>query len=809
MSKIHVLNSKDQKHMNNTQKPISNSKQFKPNHLTSANGEKLIDYLENKPSIHSPLIVSSKLTHTQKFNQKNKLKQKAQNQKKLINKTKNDKLKSINDINSPQFPQKNIEKQEVTHSRLNSLRLNINEKLQKENSNNNHSTFNDTKTDNSQNLMDNTDNNHSNNFESNQVPKNINDLKNNKLSLSVKIASTAKNLNKIMEENFANSNKTRKNEEKDNKLEKIENKEKEKTEKIKEFSISINNDNNKQKSNDFIDKSEFIFHTINGNINNYHSNDNVKIKNKFNNKQIKRMYSPEINHKDKNLKRKSVMLNHSLELRNRHKMKININNGLRDNNFNQKSLKQYTKNDFRQMNTSPFIRSKKPIQPRPTTNFIKRKSIQKKNSYNVNHKKSYSPQKSMKSLTKNTLNNNLNDNNNKNKQSTKIIDILKRKDSIKNKTKYITTKTKKKNSNNKNEKETKTIEQNTNQQFLEQNKENIQQLVNSINPIIPIKRNRAQSQTDINKNYILKNLNNIYKENKTLLKLESLCKKGFAGPGIKKNNQDNFFIYNNFINNQNFLYIGVCDGHGMYGQDVSCYLVNNLPQNMNNNLLENNIKNLSIENFEKLSKIIINTFLNTNNQLICDGRIDCQFSGSTCVTLFYTPSKLICSNVGDSRCILGKFDGKEWKSKNLSRDHKPNEMDEFNRIIKNNGRIESYKDENGNCIGPERVWLKEDDVPGLAMSRSFGDEVAHLVGVITEPEINEYFFLSEDKFIIVASDGLWEFISSDECVMMVKDFYLNNDIDGALTYLYKEASKRWILEEEVIDDITILIAFLK
>ena len=162
-----------------------------------------------------------------------------------------------------------------------------------------------------------------------------------------------------------------KNDEKDNKLEKIENKEikeKEKTEKIKEFSISINNDNNKQKSNDFIDKSEFIFHTINGNNNNYHSNDNVKIKNKFNNKQIKRMYSPEINHKDKNLKRKSVMLNHSLELRNRHKMKININNGLRDNNFNQKSLKQYTKNDFRQMNTSPFIRSKKPIQPRPTKN---------------------------------------------------------------------------------------------------------------------------------------------------------------------------------------------------------------------------------------------------------------------------------------------------------------------------------------------------------------------------------------------------------------------------------------------------------
>jgi len=32
-----------------------------------------------------------------------------------------------------------------------------------------------------------------------------------------------------------------------------------------------------------------------------------------------------------------------------------------------------------------------------------------------------------------------------------------------------------------------------------------------------------------------------------------------------------------------------------------------------------------------------------------------------------------------------------------------------------------------------RVWLKHDDVPGLAMTRSFGDEVASRVGVTCEP----------------------------------------------------------------------------
>ncbi len=36
-------------------------------------------------------------------------------------------------------------------------------------------------------------------------------------------------------------------------------------------------------------------------------------------------------------------------------------------------------------------------------------------------------------------------------------------------------------------------------------------------------------------------------------------------------------------------------------------------------------------------------------------------------------------------------------------------------------------------MGPKRVWLLKEDVPGLAMSRSIGDFVAQSVGVIAEP----------------------------------------------------------------------------
>ena len=80
-----------------------------------------------------------------------------------------------------------------------------------------------------------------------------------------------------------------------------------------------------------------------------------------------------------------------------------------------------------------------------------------------------------------------------------------------------------------------------------------------------------------------------------------------------------------------------------------------------------------------------------------------------------------------------------WVSHNLSRDHKPSDKDEMQRIISRKGRVEPFKDEKGGFIGPARVWLKEDDVPGLAMSRSFGDQVAASVGCIVEPGILNFF----------------------------------------------------------------------
>ena len=125
------------------------------------------------------------------------------------------------------------------------------------------------------------------------------------------------------------------------------------------------------------------------------------------------------------------------------------------------------------------------------------------------------------------------------------------------------------------------------------------------------------------------------------------------------------------------------------------------------------------------------------------------------------------------------------------------------------GRIDSFRDHNREPIGPLRVWLLKEDVPGLAMTRSFGDEVASRVGVNGEPEILELDLAKDDKFIILASDGVWEFLSNDEVAKIVAPFFEIKNAEKAAEALVRESYLRWKKEEEgIVDDITCVIIFL-
>ena len=77
------------------------------------------------------------------------------------------------------------------------------------------------------------------------------------------------------------------------------------------------------------------------------------------------------------------------------------------------------------------------------------------------------------------------------------------------------------------------------------------------------------------------------------------------------------------------------------------------------------------------------------------------------------------------------------------------------------------KDEDGEYIGPMRVYMKDKDMPELSITRSFGDYFGSIAGVISEPEVSEYVFKPEDKFIVLASNGLFEFMESQEVVDII------------------------------------------
>ena len=57
------------------------------------------------------------------------------------------------------------------------------------------------------------------------------------------------------------------------------------------------------------------------------------------------------------------------------------------------------------------------------------------------------------------------------------------------------------------------------------------------------------------------------------------------------------------------------------------------------------------------------------------------------------------------------------------------------------------------------------------MSRSIGDACAHSVGVTHLPEMKQFMMDEDDKFLILASDGVWEFLSNDEVLDLVVPFW--------------------------------------
>ena len=55
------------------------------------------------------------------------------------------------------------------------------------------------------------------------------------------------------------------------------------------------------------------------------------------------------------------------------------------------------------------------------------------------------------------------------------------------------------------------------------------------------------------------------------------------------------------------------------------------------------------------------------------------------------------------------------------------------------------------------------------MSRSYGDGLATSVGVTSTPETTSFKLSSDDIFFVLASDGVWTFLSNESVVKTIGD----------------------------------------
>lgn len=257
------------------------------------------------------------------------------------------------------------------------------------------------------------------------------------------------------------------------------------------------------------------------------------------------------------------------------------------------------------------------------------------------------------------------------------------------------------------------------------------------------------------------------------------------------------------------LFFGVLDGHGT--DQVAEHVSNTLPGSFSRYL---NSLSSEQEAFNNVFKEAENYALNN-----LDG-------GSTALFVYIKDDIAHVANVGDSRAVFGNKKIVAF----ATQDHKPDRHDEHQRILQANGKI--YR-ERGTFVGPWRINC-------LAMSRSIGDrwckglvkdrnlslpeEKIELMGhgaandrynrtanilsvvpgigqVIADPEYTRIPLEKKHRWLIIASDGLWDKVTNEEALAIVQEYYdAHESIEGISEVLCDYA-----IDKGSKDNVTVLV----
>jgi len=223
------------------------------------------------------------------------------------------------------------------------------------------------------------------------------------------------------------------------------------------------------------------------------------------------------------------------------------------------------------------------------------------------------------------------------------------------------------------------------------------------------------------------------------------------------------------------LFLGVFDGHA--GIHCSNYLSNTLPAELQKMTKQ-------IKSPLPSQDLIQQVFQNTDQQWLDLARNKAIEDGSTALCLALNEADLIVANCGDSRAIL--YQGGSIVP--LTRDHRPEDYEEKQRIIKQGGTV----------IGG-RLQGK------LGVSRAFGNsEFKESKYLISEPEIKEVNLDCDAQFLVVGCDGLFEKLSNFEIVNFIKNNIPTKSLEEVIQELVEEA-----LDRGTEDNITVMVVKFK
>ncbi|CAA6666012.1 unnamed protein product [Spirodela intermedia] len=292
------------------------------------------------------------------------------------------------------------------------------------------------------------------------------------------------------------------------------------------------------------------------------------------------------------------------------------------------------------------------------------------------------------------------------------------------------------------------------------------------------------------------------------LQYSYLSQRGYYPEALDKANQDSFCIHTPFGTSPDDHFFGVFDGHGEFGAQCSQFAKRKLCENL---LRNSRFRTDPVEACHA-------AFLATNSQLHTDG-LDDSMSGTTAVTVLVRGRTIYVANCGDSRAVIAETRGKDIVAVDLSVDQTPFRTDELERV-KNCGarvltldQIEGLKNPDVQCWGteegddgdPPRVWVQNGMYPGTAFTRSIGDSIAESIGVVAMPEIVVLELTQNHPFFVIASDGVFEFLSSETVVDMVSKF---KDPRDACAAIVAESYRLWLQYETRTDDITIIVVHI-